>query len=51
MYNPYIVGKHIYLRHPTEADVVGGWHEWFSDERPDPSTLDRAALSRFCPLL
>ena len=32
MYNPYIVGKQIYLRHPTEDDVQGKWHEWFSDE-------------------
>ncbi|HJO61667.1 MAG TPA: GNAT family protein [Desulfobacterales bacterium] len=32
MYNPYIVGKQIYLRHPTEEDVRGKWHEWFSDE-------------------
>lgn len=31
MYNPYLIGKHVYLRHPTEADVVGRWHEWFSD--------------------
>jgi RimJ/RimL family protein N-acetyltransferase len=32
MYNPYQVGKNIYLRHPTEDDVQGRWHEWFSDE-------------------
>jgi len=32
MYNPYILGKQIYLRHPTEEDVQGRWHEWFSDE-------------------
>jgi len=32
MYNPYMVGKQIYLRHPTEEDVNGKWHEWFSDE-------------------
>ena len=32
MYNPYIIGKKIYLRHPTEEDVEGRWHEWFSDE-------------------
>ena len=32
MYNPYIVGKNVYLRHPTEEDVKGDWHEWFSDE-------------------
>ncbi len=27
-----MVGKQIYLRHPTEEDVQGRWHEWFSDE-------------------
>jgi len=32
MHNPYIVGKLIYLRHPTEEDVNGPWYEWFSDE-------------------
>lgn len=32
MYNPYMVGKQIYLRHPIEEDVQGKWHEWFSDE-------------------
>jgi [ribosomal protein S5]-alanine N-acetyltransferase len=32
MYNPYIVGKRVYLRHPTPADVEGRWHEWMSDE-------------------
>jgi len=32
MYNPYIVGKQIYFRHPTKKDVQGKWHEWFSDE-------------------
>ena len=32
MYNPYIVGNQIYLRHPTEEDVHGKWHEWLSDE-------------------
>jgi len=32
VYNPYMVGKQIYLRHPTEEDVQGRWHEWFSDE-------------------
>ena len=33
MYNPYVIGQHIYLRHPTEADVEGRWHEWLSDEK------------------
>lgn len=32
MRNPYIVGKHCYLRHPTQDDANGSWHEWFSDE-------------------
>ena len=32
MYNPYKIGKQIYLRHPNEEDVNGKWHEWFSDE-------------------
>ncbi len=32
MYNPYIAGKRIYLRHPTREDVAGRWHEWFSDQ-------------------
>jgi len=32
MYNPYAIGTHIYLRHPTMADVEGVWHEWMSDE-------------------
>lgn len=32
MHNPYMVGKLIYLRHPTEEDALGRWHEWFSDE-------------------
>jgi RimJ/RimL family protein N-acetyltransferase len=41
MNNPYIVGKHIYLRHPTEADVLGGWHEWFSDEETTKYIGDR----------
>jgi RimJ/RimL family protein N-acetyltransferase len=31
MYNPYMIGKFIYLRHPTEDDVHGKWHEWMSD--------------------
>lgn len=32
MYNPYKVGKQLYLRHPTEEDLQGSWYEWFSDE-------------------
>ena len=27
-----MVGKQIYLRHPTEEDAQGSWHKWFSDE-------------------
>ena len=41
MYNPYIVGKKIYLRHPTEDDVQGKWHEWFSDEEITKFMCDR----------
>ena len=41
MYNPYIVGKQIYLRHPTEEDVLGKWHEWFSDEAITKYMSDR----------
>ena len=41
MYNPYIVGKQIYLRHPTEDDVQGKWHEWFSDEKITKYMSDR----------
>lgn len=32
MYNPYVSGSHVYLRHPTLQDVGGPWHEWLSDE-------------------
>ena len=32
MYNPYAVGAHLYLRHPTLSDAEGAWHEWLSDE-------------------
>ena len=32
MYNPYTIGTHVYLRHPTLEDVEGSWHEWLSDE-------------------
>lgn len=31
MYNPYIVGRFVYLRQPTEQDAMGRWHEWLSD--------------------
>ena len=41
MYNPYMVGKQIYLRHPTEEDVQGKWHEWFSDEELTKFMTDR----------
>ena len=41
MYNPYIVGKQIYLRHPTEEDVDRKWHEWFSDEETTKFLSDR----------
>ena len=32
MVNPYVVGKKIYLRSPTEEDAEGSWYEWFSKE-------------------
>ena len=32
MYNPYVSGERVYLRHPTIEDAEGPWHEWFSDE-------------------
>jgi len=41
MYNPYIEGKQIYLRHPTEEDVESKWHEWFSDEDTTANLVDR----------
>lgn len=41
MYNPYMVGKHVYLRHPTEEDALGRWHEWFSDEETTKYLVDR----------
>jgi len=41
MYNPYKIGKRIYLRHPTEEDVQGKWHEWFSDEEITKFMVDR----------
>jgi len=41
MYNPYMIGKHVYLRHPTEEDALGRWHEWFSDEQITKYLADR----------
>jgi RimJ/RimL family protein N-acetyltransferase len=41
MYNPYVVGKYVYLRHPTKKDAVGKWHEWFSDEETTKYLVDR----------
>jgi RimJ/RimL family protein N-acetyltransferase len=41
MYNPYVVGKYVYLRHPTEEDVYGKWHEWFSDEETTKYLIER----------
>ncbi len=32
MRNAYMVGKQCYLRHPTQEDANGAWHEWLSDE-------------------
>jgi RimJ/RimL family protein N-acetyltransferase len=42
VYNPYMVSKQIYLRHPTEEDVQGSWHEWFSDEEITKFMGDRS---------
>lgn len=41
MYNPFIKGKYVYLRHPTEEDSTGKWHEWFSDEEITKYLADR----------
>lgn len=41
MYNAYVIGKHVYLRHPTEEDALGKWHEWFSDEQTTKYLADR----------
>ena len=41
MYNPYVVGKHVYFRHPTENDVYGKWHEWLSDEETTKYLVDK----------
>jgi [ribosomal protein S5]-alanine N-acetyltransferase len=41
MYNPFIIGKQIYLRHPMEEDALGRWHEWFSDEETTKYMSDR----------
>ena len=41
MINPYLVGKHVYLRHPTEEDALGKWHEWYSDEETTKYLVDQ----------
>jgi len=41
-YNPYMVGQHVYLRAPTQADVDGRWHEWFSDWEVTKYLIDHA---------
>ena len=41
MLNPYISGKSVYLRHPTEEDALGKWHEWFSDEETTKYIVDQ----------
>ena len=48
MYNPYMIGKLVYLRHPTEEDALGRWHEWFSDEETT-KYLAGAGLERVWP--
>ena len=42
MRNPYIIGKHCYLRHPTQEDADGVWHEWLSDEETTRFLSSRA---------
>lgn len=41
MYNPYSIGKTIYLRAPTLQDAEGRWHEWFSDPETTQYLGDR----------
>ena len=41
MINPYIIGKNLYLRHPTEEDASGKWYECFSDEETTKYLVDR----------
>lgn len=41
MKNPYMVGKSVYLRHPTREDAEGAWHEWISDEDTTKYLVDR----------
>lgn len=41
MYNPYMVGRKVYLRYPMEKDVEGRWPEWFSDENTTKYLIDR----------
>lgn len=41
MYNPYMIGKYIYLRHPTEDDVYEKWHEWISDPETNKYLIDQ----------
>ena len=43
-----MIGKLIYLRHPTEEDALGRWHEWFSDEETT-KYLAGAGLERVWP--
>jgi [ribosomal protein S5]-alanine N-acetyltransferase len=41
MYNPYMKGKLVYLRAPTEEDALGCWLEWFSDPDVTRYLIDR----------
>lgn len=49
MYNPYSIGRTIYLRAPIIEDVEGRWHQWFSDpeitqylgDQNWPNTIER----------
>ena len=41
MTNPYAIGKQVYLRSPSENDLEGKWHEWFSDPEITEYLADR----------
>jgi RimJ/RimL family protein N-acetyltransferase len=41
MYNPYAIGRSIYLRAPSKPDLDGSWHTWFSDPETTQYLADR----------
>lgn len=41
MYNPYSIGRTVYLRAPNREDVEGRWHQWFSDPETTQYLSDR----------